>query len=69
MSTDPTAGTDRLPISPMVDRVMNRFHIKLIERRVNERLGGDATIGQIVELMIDMGWQPPHRETTEVSDT
>lgn len=65
MANDRYDTTD-LPISPMVDRVMIQFHVKLVERRVNETLGGDATISELVNLMIEMGWQPPHRAVTEV---
>ena len=35
------------------------FHARLVERRVNEILGGDATIREIVLLMAEMGWAPP----------
>lgn len=37
------------------------FHARLVERRVNELLGGDATIRELVALMVEMGWQPPER--------
>jgi hypothetical protein len=30
-----------------------------IEYEVNRQLGGDASVGEIVEIMIEMGWQPP----------
>lgn len=60
--------TERFPISPVVDRAMNRFHVKRVERRVNECLGGDATIGELVNIMIEMGWQPPHHAVSEVRE-
>jgi hypothetical protein len=30
-----------------------------IEREVNRQLGGDATVGDIVDLMLRLGWRPP----------
>lgn len=31
----------------------------VIEYEVNRQLGGDATVGEIVDLMMRMGWRPP----------
>lgn len=36
------------------------FHVLRVEREVNSQLGGDATITDLVRLMIDMGWTPPN---------
>lgn len=68
MPNDKSKTTDLLPMSPMVNRSMNRFHVKRIERRVNECLSGEATVGELVNIMIEMGWQPPHRAVTEVCE-
>lgn len=35
------------------------FHVRLVSRRVNEQLGDDVTVDDLVRLMLDMGWQPP----------
>lgn len=40
------------------------FHARLVERRVNEVLGGDATIRELVVLMVEMGWTPPAEPRT-----
>lgn len=34
-------------------------HALLVEERVNDIFGGDATIGEVVNLMVEMGWKPP----------
>lgn len=54
-----TINMTQTTISPTVDRVLTKFHVALVERRVNERFGGDATIRELLSLMIEMGWQPP----------
>lgn len=33
-----------------------------IEQEVNRQLGGDATVGDIVALMLRLGWRPPADE-------
>jgi hypothetical protein len=35
------------------------FHVLRVEREVNAQLGGDATITDLVRLMLSMGWTPP----------
>jgi len=36
-----------------------------IEYEVNRRLGGDATVGDIVRLMLRLGWRPPEDDKHE----
>jgi hypothetical protein len=33
--------------------------INVVEESVNMHMGGDATVGELVSLMIVMGWKPP----------
>lgn len=35
------------------------FHVGLVSRLANARLSGEATIEDLVRLMLDMGWSPP----------
>lgn len=32
---------------------------EVIEYEVNRRYGGDATVGEIVALMVELGWREP----------
>jgi hypothetical protein len=45
--------TDPLPATPTWP--------ERIEYEVNEKLGGDATVGEIVQIMEKLGWKPPSR--------
>lgn len=37
----------------------NELHVRHISRVINEEWGGDATVEDIVRLMLEIGWQPP----------
>ena len=37
-----------------------------IEAEINRRTGGDATVSEIVALMIELGWKAPELEWEEI---
>jgi hypothetical protein len=49
------------PIGIRVARTRLRYsrQINAVEESVNMYMGGDATVGELVSLMVVMGWQPP----------
>ncbi len=40
-------------------QIRHAAEIDQIERDVNGKLGGDATIGELVAIMLLRGWTPP----------
>jgi hypothetical protein len=39
--------------------LLHARQINAVEESVNMHMGGDATVGELVSLMIVMGWKPP----------
>lgn len=49
------------PMSELPETTIpTEFHVRLVEREVNARLGGDVTVRDLVRLMLDLGWSAPH---------